>query len=88
MLFLILFYEGLIGGGIYVNTFAAILENESAGPPTNESNDNVPDREFALGAATVADSLGICAAGFLGIGIESSICAYQVRHGRDWCTKI
>ncbi|KAL4956893.1 CLN3 protein-domain-containing protein [Aspergillus filifer] len=54
IVFLVVFWEGLLGGLVYVNTFAEI-------------GDRVPreDREFSLGATTVSDSGGICIAGFL-----------------------
>ncbi|KAJ5339792.1 hypothetical protein N7452_006520 [Penicillium brevicompactum] len=54
IVFIIIFWEGLLGGVVYVNTFAEIT-------------DRVPkeDREFSLGATTVSDSGGICIAGLL-----------------------
>ncbi|KAE8378336.1 CLN3 protein-domain-containing protein [Aspergillus bertholletiae] len=54
IVFAIIFWEGLLGGLVYVNTFAEIGER-------------VPreDREFSLGATTVSDSGGICIAGFV-----------------------
>ncbi|KAI0401717.1 Batten's disease protein Cln3 [Xylaria palmicola] len=77
IVFVLVFWEGLLGGGVYVNTFAAIMEN-------------VPreDREFSLGATSVSDSGGICVASFVGMVMETWLCNYQVRHGRDWCKKI
>ncbi|KAI9733683.1 MAG: G1/S-specific cyclin cln3 [Cirrosporium novae-zelandiae] len=76
-IFLIIFWEGLLGGLVYVNTFAEIT-------------DHIPkeDREFSLGATSVSDSGGICIAGFVGIALEVSLCKWQVLHGRDWCTRI
>jgi len=76
IIFIIVFWEGLLGGLVYVNTFAEIT-------------DNVPqeDREFSLGATTVSDSGGICIAGFLGMALEVALCSWQVRHGRDFCRK-
>ncbi|CRG88930.1 hypothetical protein PISL3812_05965 [Talaromyces islandicus] len=58
-IFLVVFWEGLLGGLVYVNTFAEI-------------GDRVPpeDREFSLSATTVSDSGGICIAGFLGMAME------------------
>jgi battenin len=75
--FAIVFWEGLLGGLVYVSTFAAIREE-------------VPeeDREFSLGATTVSDSAGICLAGFVSIGMERALCSWQVQHGRDWCRKL
>ena len=77
IIFAIVFWEGLLGGLVYVSTFAEIT-------------DNVPqeDREFSLGATSVSDSGGICIAGFLGMAVETLLCRYQVRHGRDFCTKL
>jgi battenin len=74
LVFFVIFWEGLLGGLVYVNTFAEI-------------SDRVPpeDREFSLGATTVSDSGGICIAGFLGMIFEVWLCNWQVRHGRDWC---
>ncbi|EWC47633.1 hypothetical protein DRE_03253 [Drechslerella stenobrocha 248] len=60
VIFLIIFWEGILGGMVYVNTFAEIT-------------DNVPyeDREFSLGATTVSDSGGICIAAFITPGLVS-----------------
>ncbi|KKY23561.1 putative golgi integral membrane protein [Phaeomoniella chlamydospora] len=77
LVFIIIFWEGLLGGLVYVNTFAEI-------------GDKVPlqDREFSLGATTVSDSAGICIAGFLAMGLETGLCEWQVGKGRDWCRKL
>jgi battenin len=75
--FAIVFWEGLLGGLVYVSTFAAIREEVAE-----------EDREFSLGATTVSDSAGICLAGFVGIGMERALCGWQVQHGRDWCRKL
>ncbi|KAK9778242.1 putative Batten's disease protein Cln3 [Seiridium cardinale] len=77
IVFLVIFWEGLLGGAVYVNTFAEIMENIPAS-----------EREFSLGATSVSDSAGICIAGFIGMSIEPWLCNYQVRQGRDWCKRI
>ena len=77
IVFIIIFWEGLLGGAVYVNTFAEIMENV---PPS--------EREFSLSATSVSDSAGICTAGFLGLVVEVWLCNWQVRHGRDWCKKV
>lgn len=77
IVFFIIFWEGLLGGGVYVNTFAAVMEDV----PFSE-------REFSLGATSVSDSAGICIAGFVSMVMEVWLCNYQVQHGRDWCKKI
>ena len=75
--FIIVFWEGLLGGLVYVSTYAAVREDI----PEEE-------REFSLGAVSVSDSAGICLAGFLGVAMESGLCSWQVRHGRDWCRQL
>jgi battenin len=67
----------LLGGAVYVNTFAEIMENVP-----------VEDREFSLGATSVSDSGGICIAGFLGMAMEVWLCRWQVSQGRDYCRRI
>lgn len=70
----IIFREGLVGGLVYVSTFAEIT-------------DNVPkeDREFSLGATSVSDPGGICVAGFVSMAFEVWLCRWQVNHGRNYC---
>lgn len=77
IIFAIVFWEGLLGGLVYVNTFAEI-------------RDTIPkeDREFSLGATTVSDSGGICIAGFLGMAFEVWLCNWQVSRGRNYCKKL
>lgn len=76
LVFLVIFWEGLLGGLVYVNTFAEI-------------SDRVPkeDREFSLGATTVSDSAGICIAGFLSMPWEVLLCRWQMIHGREYCRR-
>ncbi|EFQ99215.1 hypothetical protein MGYG_08964 [Nannizzia gypsea CBS 118893] len=76
IVFVVVFWEGLLGGLVYVNTFAEIT-------------DRVPkeEREFSLGATTVSDSAGICIAGLLSMVFEVWLCNWQVSHGRDYCQK-
>lgn len=77
IVFALIFWEGLLGGLVYVNTFAEI-------------RDQVPkeEREFALGATTVSDSGGIMAAGLVGLGMETWLCNWQVKKGIDWCHRL
>ncbi|KIW96322.1 protein btn1 [Cladophialophora bantiana CBS 173.52] len=77
MIFAIIFWEGLLGGLVYVNTFAEISETVSK-----------EDREFSLSATTVSDSGGICIAGFIGMAFEVWLCNWQVQHGKDYCKKL
>lgn len=77
LIFGIIFWEGLLGGLVYVNTFAEI-------------GDRVPkeDREFSLAATTVSDSGGICIAGFISMAVEVWLCNWQYAHGRDYCRRL
>ena len=77
IVFAIIFWEGLLGGAVYVNTFAEISDKVRE-----------EEREFSLGAVTVSDSAGICVAGFVGMVLEVGLCGWQIRRGRDWCNQI
>ena len=74
---MIIFWEGLLGGAVYVNTFAEISDKVRQ-----------EEREFSLGAVTVSDSAGICVAGVVGMALEVGLCGWQVRRGKDWCNQI
>ncbi len=74
IMFLLIFYEGLLGGASYVNTFMSITEEVP-----------LEEREFALGTVSISDSLGVGMASLFGMWAETSLCKYQVDHGRDWC---
>ncbi|KJZ74149.1 Protein btn-1 [Hirsutella minnesotensis 3608] len=77
IVFAVVFWEGLLGGCVYVNCFAEILERVPA-----------EDREFSLGATVVSNSAGICMAGLISIPLETKLCGYQAAHGRDWCRRV
>ena len=62
----IVFLEGLCGGAVYVNAFTMISESSE-----------VDNREFRMGAASMADSLGIAAAGIIAIPIHNAICGLR-----------
>lgn len=74
VVFVVVVWEGLLGGLVYVNTFAEILDRVD---PLH--------REFSLGATSVSDSAGICLAGFLGMAFETALCRWQVDSGRPFC---
>ncbi len=76
-MFAVVFWEGLLGGAVYVNTFAAVREGREG-----------EEREWSLGAVSVSDSAGICVAGVVGLGLEGAVCGWQVSRGRDWCTRL
>lgn len=66
VLMLIIFYEGLLGGSAYVNTFSAIHRTV---PRAN--------REFSISFVTLSDSIGIVMAGFLSIYAHNFICNHR-----------
>lgn len=74
---IIIFWEGLLGGLVYVSTFAEII-------------DNIPEheREFSLSATTVSDSGGICIAALVSMVLEKGLCNWQVARGRDYCLQL
>ena len=77
IVFAIVFWEGLLGGAVYVNTFAEISDRVAK-----------DEREFSLGAVTVSDSGGVCIAGLIGMALEVGLCNRQVKNGKDWCRQL
>jgi battenin len=73
----VIFWEGLLGGLVYISTFAEIMDNVPA-----------EEREFSLGATSVSDSGGICVASLLGMVIEPWLCGINVGKGRPWCRSL
>ncbi|KAK3075333.1 battenin CLN3 protein [Teratosphaeriaceae sp. CCFEE 6253] len=66
VVFGVIFWEGLLGGVVYVSTYAAVREEVRG-----------EEREFSLGAVSVSDSAGIFVAGLLGSGVEPLLCGWQ-----------
>jgi len=63
LVFLFIFWEGLLGGAAYVNTFHRISE---------ESSDR--EREFSMGISSLADSSAIAVAGLVALPLHNWIC--------------
>ncbi|XP_053550751.1 battenin [Bombina bombina] len=63
VIFVIIIYEGLLGGGAYVNTFNNIAV---------ESEPEV--KEFAMAAACVSDTFGISISGVIAIPVHNYFC--------------
>uniref|UniRef100_A0A8C9TP10 Battenin n=1 Tax=Scleropages formosus TaxID=113540 RepID=A0A8C9TP10_SCLFO len=61
--FVIIFYEGLLGGAAYINTFHFI------------SKEVAREREFAMAAASVGDSLGIALSSPLSFFVHNYFCS-------------
>ncbi|CDK24566.1 unnamed protein product [Kuraishia capsulata CBS 1993] len=75
IMLVLVFYEGLLGGASYVNTFMLVSERTP-----------LQDREFAMGAVGISDSAGIVLAASISMWLEPRLCNYQVNDGRPWCT--
>uniref|UniRef100_A0A4X1UAN5 Battenin n=1 Tax=Sus scrofa TaxID=9823 RepID=A0A4X1UAN5_PIG len=63
LVFLIILYEGLLGGAAYVNTFHNIAL---------ETSDE--HREFAMATACISDTLGISLSGLLALPLHDFLC--------------
>lgn len=63
IIFAVVFWEGLLSGSAYVNTYYRM----SVEIPENQ-------RKFALGVAPVADAIGITLAGVFAIPAHNAIC--------------
>ncbi|KAM8778724.1 battenin isoform 1-T2 [Rhynchonycteris naso] len=63
LVFLIVLYEGFLGGAAYVNTFHSIAL---------ETSDE--HREFAMAAACISDTLGISLSGLLALPLHDFLC--------------
>lgn len=74
IIMIIVFYEGLLGGAAYINTFLLVSETVP-----------IEEREFAMGAVGVSDSGGIVVAGTICLYLETFLCAYQKAHERPFC---
>ena len=84
-----LLWEGLLGGGVYVNTFANIQEEVGTdrrnGGGEGTGGGGAEEREFALAAVSVSDSAGIMIAGVVGLWLEGKVCDVQVKRERVYC---
>ncbi|KAF9179520.1 battenin CLN3 protein [Haplosporangium sp. Z 11] len=76
LIFLLILWEGLLGGATYVHTYIGISKNFEHDPK---------GKEFALGAVGVADGLGIMVAGIASLWIEPALCRWQVERGVELC---
>lgn len=74
LMMILFFYEGLLGGAAYVNTFMKVAEET---PPQ--------DREFAMGSVGVSDSAGVVCAGLISLWLEKALCGYQKSQGIPYC---
>lgn len=79
--FVLVLYEGLLGGAVYVNAFYTISKEVSGCGKLWVCPDvrvvvQVPlyHREFSMGLVSISDSLGITVAGVSAIFIHNFIC--------------
>ena len=75
IVFVIILWEGLLGGACYVNAFNNIREQVDP-----------MYKEFAMGACSVADTFGIFTAALTAMGLRPALCRHQVAHGRNLCS--
>ena len=68
IVFAVVFWEGLLGGGAYVNTFYRM---------SKEIKDT-KRKQFALSVVTMSDSVGIALAGALAIPSHNAICSLPI----------
>ncbi|CAG5133749.1 unnamed protein product [Candidula unifasciata] len=68
IVFIIILWEGLLGGAAYVNTFYKM---------TNELP--ADKKEYCIGVATLGDSVGIAAAGAVAIPVHQAICNLNLK---------
>lgn len=74
IIMILIFYEGLLGGSAYVNTFMKVAELSAP-----------HEREFSMGAVGISDSAGVVCAGLVSLWLEPRLCGYQKSTGRPWC---
>ncbi|XP_067647801.1 battenin-like [Eurosta solidaginis] len=65
----VVLWEGLLGGGAYVNTFYRMSKEITPGR-----------RRFAMAMVTQSDAYGIALAGFLAIPLHNAICSLPAAH--------
>ncbi|XP_035230530.1 battenin-like [Stegodyphus dumicola] len=61
----LIFYEGLLGGCAYVNTFYRISSEVAE-----------EDKEFSMGVASLGDSIGIALAGIVSMPVHDRLCKF------------
>ncbi|KAG7660724.1 BTN1 [[Candida] subhashii] len=74
LMVILIFFEGLLGGLSYVNTFVSVSEQV----PKSK-------REFSMGCVSISDGIGIVLAGCVSLWLERALCRQQVSRDRDWC---
>uniref|UniRef100_W8C4Z6 Battenin n=2 Tax=Ceratitis capitata TaxID=7213 RepID=W8C4Z6_CERCA len=77
LIIFVVLWEGLLGGGAYVNTF---YHMSKVVPPER--------RQYAIGMVAQADSYGIIAAGLLAIPVHNLICDIDVRERTGWDRRV
>lgn len=77
--FLLAFMVGAVSGAIYMETFAAALEENGF--------ESGADREFSLGVISAGEPLGAIMGGLIAAAMESSLCCTSIGLGLGyrWC---
>jgi battenin len=76
IVFVLVLWEGLLGGACYVNAFDNI-----------RSQVDPAYREFAMGACSLADTVGIFVAALTSMIVRPILCQHQVNNGNTLCRK-
>ncbi|RWS31164.1 Battenin-like protein [Leptotrombidium deliense] len=71
IVFTIIFYEGLLGGAAYVNTFYRISVEVSEALKALARH-----KQFSMSIASLGDSFGITLSGFTSIPVHNSLCRF------------
>ncbi|KAG0222853.1 battenin CLN3 protein [Actinomortierella wolfii] len=78
--FVLILWEGLLGGTTYVHTYLGL---------SREFHHDPKGKEFAMGVVGVADGLGITLAGLCSLWLEPVLCHDQVvRQGIELCQRM
>ena len=69
--FALILFEGLLGGGVYINSFLNVSEN-------------IEDEyiEFSLGVTSASEEIGITLASLVTMPLHSLLCDYVLRRMR------
>uniref|UniRef100_A0AC34R013 Battenin n=1 Tax=Panagrolaimus sp. JU765 TaxID=591449 RepID=A0AC34R013_9BILA len=69
IIFILILYEGLLGGSSYVNTYNRLHQDVPA---------NI--REFCMPIVSMSDAIGITISGFTAIPLHNFVCNQQKYH--------
>lgn len=77
VVFPLVFAIGVSVGLVYIETFAAAVEE-----PSFKSR---ADKEFSLGSISVGEPVGLLLGGLVGSALEMTLCGLDLSDGQRWC---